>query len=84
MLIPITNLHTKCVIGILAQAIFVVERDPVNPLITKLVTTMNSAKGLLTYEIMETPEEVIDLVAQAAGKTVPVLNVMPAAFSKQS
>lgn len=78
MLIPVTNINSKQVMGIAAATIWVVERNVQNMLTTRLVTTMNSREGLVTYEIMETPEEVIAMVAQAAGKAVPTLNAQPA------
>jgi hypothetical protein len=78
MLIPLTNVYGKNTFGVSASTIWVVERDQNNPIITRVVTTMNGPKGLVAYEVMETPEEVIELIAQAAGKPVPSLAGLPA------
>lgn len=77
MLIPLTNVYGGHTFGLTAAIIWIVERDAQNPLTTRVITTIAGPKGFNAYEVKETPEEVISLVAQAAGKPVPSLNGSP-------
>lgn len=68
MLIKLTNAISKDVYAISAGIIWIAERTLDNKLITRVVTTINGPKGLLAYDVMESPEEICDLIAQTYGK----------------
>jgi hypothetical protein len=74
MLIPLTSVQGKHIFGLSAAIIWCVERNPQNPLSTRVITTMSDGKNMMAYEVWESPEEVVMLVAQAAGKPVPKLD----------
>jgi hypothetical protein len=73
MLIPLTSTQGRRVFGLSANLIWCVEQDAQNPLITKVVTTMSNGKNMIGYEVWETPEQVIALIAQAANRPAPRL-----------
>lgn len=74
MLIPLTNAFNKQTFGLSHQVIWAVERSPDNVLITKAITSMNSPKGLLSFDVMESPEEIIEMIAKAEGREVPAMS----------
>jgi uncharacterized protein YlzI (FlbEa/FlbD family) len=67
VLIPLTNANGKHTFGLNASSIWVVERDAANPLTTRVITTMMGKNGLVAYDVMESPEQVIELTNLAAG-----------------
>lgn len=62
MMLTVTNAVTKQCIGVNINIILVCERDAGNPLEVKLITSLNTGKGLQTYPIVETPEEVAEMI----------------------
>lgn len=68
MLITVTHSISKHKFAIAAHLILIVERDNANPVETRMITSMTNGKGNIAYPIMETPEEVADMLARLAGK----------------
>ena len=71
MLIKLTTPGSKISFYIEHSLCLVVQRNPSNPLITQLMTSLQTPKGMAVYEVMETPEFIADSINLAYQGQVP-------------
>jgi hypothetical protein len=77
MMIQLTSSFNKQIFALKADLVLVVERATDNPLVTNVVTALNSPKGMVSYSVLETPEEICAIVAAVNGQP-PAPTLKPA------
>lgn len=72
-MVKLTNSFTKTVFALNTNLIMIAEREAGNNLLTRVITQLRDDKGqMVAYSVMESPEEVADLIAKTLGReTVP-------------
>lgn len=73
MLIKLTSIGSKHELWLEHTIIWAVGKDPSNPLITMVNTTMMSQKGPVNFAVTEPPSEIAELIRSATMGTVPRL-----------
>jgi hypothetical protein len=79
-LVKLTNSFTKTVFALNTNLILIAEREAENKLLTRVITQLRGDDGkMVAYSVMESPEEVADLIAKTLDRAV-VPDAKPAAL----